>query len=110
MRVRVSRRQKISLGELIGFGQGKRTEEAVAGFSGVLETQAGDLAGGGVDLVVIVTVDFVSQNAADIIQGGEVLQGTGADDAILEPAVRTLDLAFRLRGEGIGDIHAHADA
>ena len=94
------------LGGGIGFGQGKGSEEAVAEFSGILEAQAGDLAGGGVDLMVIVAVELVAQDAADLFQGGEVLEGTGADDAILQPAVRAFHLALGLRGEGIGDIHS----
>jgi len=40
----------------------KRAEEAGAGISGIVETHAGDLAGGGMDLVIIVAVNLVAQD------------------------------------------------
>ncbi len=45
------------------------------------------------------------QNTADIFQIGQFFESTGADDAILEPAVWAFHLALGLRGEGISDIH-----
>ena len=75
------------LGRSVGFGQGKRAEETVAGFPSLIETQAGDLACGGVNLVVIVTIHLIAQDTPCFLQGGEVLESTGTDDAILKPAV-----------------------
>jgi hypothetical protein len=47
------------LGRGIRLWQGKGTEEAGAGFLGVVEADAGDLTGGGMDLMVVVTVDLI---------------------------------------------------
>jgi hypothetical protein len=85
--------------------QSKGAEEADAGFSSMIKPQAGDLAGDGVDLVVVVAVDFIAQDAADFFQVGKLFQGAGTDNTILEPAIGAFDLALGLRGEGIGDIH-----
>ena len=57
----------------VGPGQGKRTEEAGAGFSGVVEANAGDLTGGGMDLMVVVPIDLVAQDATHFFQAGDVL-------------------------------------
>jgi len=82
-------------------------EEAGAGFPGVIEANAGDLTGSGVDLVVVVAIDFVVQDAPNFFQIGDVLQSTSADNAVLQPAVRAFDLTFGLRRESIGDVHTH---
>jgi hypothetical protein len=71
----------------------------------MLESQAGYFTGGGVDLVVIVAVKFIMQDAAYILQRSQFFEGTSADDAILEPAVGALHFALGLRRESIGDIH-----
>jgi hypothetical protein len=69
------------LGRYRGLAK-QRGGRAVACFPGVFDVYAGDLAGGGVNLVIVVSVDFVTQNGADIFQGSEVLEGTSADDAV----------------------------
>ena len=57
------------------------------------------------DLVVVVTDDLIPEHRPNILQLHNIFQGAGADDPILQPAIRSLDLAFGLRGKGIGDIH-----
>jgi hypothetical protein len=90
----------------VGFGQGKGAEEAVAISPGSVEADAGDLFGGGVDLMVIVAVYFFLQDKTNIFNSRDVFQSTGTNDAVLQPAVRSLDFSLGLRGQGIDDIHA----
>ena len=57
----------------------------------------GDLACCGVELMVVVAVDFFSQHAAHLFHGGELFVASGAHDAILQPPAGSLYLAFGLR-------------
>lgn len=90
----------------VRFGQGERAKEAVAILLGLLEADGRDFAGGGMHLVVVIAFEFFLQHRAGILQGGDVIQGASAHDAVLQPAVRALDLAFCLWGEGMGDFDA----
>jgi hypothetical protein len=66
----------------------------------MIESQAGYFTGGGVDLVVIVAIKFIMQDAAYILQGGQFFEGTSTDDAILEPAVGAFHFTLGLRRPG----------
>ena len=48
------------LGGAIRFGDGEGTKETQAGFAGVVEADGWDFAGSGMDLVVVISIDFVS--------------------------------------------------
>ena len=89
----VSRRQKTSC------GQGEGTDEAVARSAGFVEWKAGDLLGCGMDLLVVVAMQLLFQDSANLFPGADSLQGTSADDAVLEPAVGPFDLALGLGRE-----------
>ena len=82
----------------VGTGDGEGTEEAVAISLGALGAYVGDFTGGGMDLVIVVPVDFGVEGSADVLASGQVVVDTGAHKAILEPAKRSLDLALGLRG------------
>jgi len=92
-------------GGSIRLGQGEAAEEAVAGLFGAGKTDRGDFSGGRMDLVIIVALDFFVQDRASVRQGGDVFQGAGADNPILEPTIGSFDLAFGLGREGIDNIH-----
>lgn len=57
------------------------------------------------DLVVIVAVNLLPQNAAYTSQLIEFLQGAGSNDAVLKPEVGSFDPGFGLRREGVDDFH-----
>ena len=84
------------LGGGVRLGQGEGSEEAVAILASMFKAQAGDLTGGGVDLMVVVTVELIPQDRADLIQGSQLFESAGTDNAILQPTVRAFDFAFGL--------------
>lgn len=47
--------------------------------------------------MVVVAIELVGQDAAHLVQGSKLLEGTVAGDAILEPTVRAFHLALSLR-------------
>jgi hypothetical protein len=72
-------------GGSVRFGKREAAEETIARLFGVGEANGGDLAGGGMDLVIIVAMDFIVQDGASVSQGGDVFECAGADNSILEP-------------------------
>ena len=73
----------MSLVEVYGFWQDKRSEEAVAFFPGFLKANARDFPGSGMDLVVIVAVDLLFQHRADFFDSCQLLYSAGSDNAVL---------------------------
>ena len=61
----------------------------------------GDFQGGGVNLFIVVTVAFIIKNMLGVFDIFDIFADAGADEVILEPAIRPFDLAFGLRGEGV---------
>jgi len=51
--------------------------------------------------VVVIAVHFAAEDLSGLLDQLHVFPGAGADQAILEPAVRTFDLTFGLRREGV---------
>ena len=93
------------LGRRVWFGQGEGTEQAVACSPGFLEADAGNLLGDGVDLMIVVAIDLVSQDRSSFFKGGDVLIDTRSDNSVLQPAVGPFDLAFGLGRQGEVNIH-----
>ena len=56
--------------------------------------------------MLVVAIDLFAKNGSDLSEFRDLLQGTGADNAILHPTVRPLDLALSLRRQGKDDVHA----
>jgi hypothetical protein len=52
-------------------------------------------------LVIVIAVDFGTEDLAGLDDRLDVFSGTCSDEPILEPAIRPFDLAFGLRREGI---------
>jgi len=55
----------------------------VAGGASGCEAVAGDFSGRGVNLMMVVPLHFVLQDRSDILEGGQFVQGTRANQAIL---------------------------
>ncbi len=73
-----------------------RAKECVAVISSFLEADIGDLTGRGVHLAVVIAVELFMQDISYLRNLSDVFQGAGADDAILQPAVRPLNLSLGL--------------
>jgi hypothetical protein len=61
-----------------------------------LKTKIRDFLSGGVDLVVVISVDFLSKDLLSWFGVGDILSDTGSDESILEPAIRSLNLTSGL--------------
>jgi hypothetical protein len=70
-----------------------------------LEPEIGDFLCGGVDLLVIISVEFMVKDPLSLIDFGDILSDTGSDETILEPTIRSFHFALSLRREGIDDLH-----
>jgi hypothetical protein len=68
-----------------------------------LETQIGDFLGCGVNLLVVVSVEFVIKNPLGLVDLFDIFSDTGADESVLEPTVGSFHFTFGLRGQGISD-------
>jgi hypothetical protein len=90
----------------VGLRKGEGTEERLTRPSCPFESHVRDLARRRMDALVVVTIDLVLEDGANIVEGGELIEGRRADRSILEPAVGPLDFALGLRRERIGDVHA----
>ena len=83
-------------GGTVRFGKDERPEQGSAGSSGLGEAEVWDHARRGVNLEMIVAMDLFLEDLANLLDRGELFQGGGSDDAVLEPTVGTFDLALGL--------------
>ena len=81
-------------------------KEALAGSEGSLEADLRDLACSRMNPLMVVSIDFLTQDRTDLLQGDELFPGGCSHDVILEPAVGTLDFSLGLGREGINDVDA----
>ena len=81
-------------------------EETLAGSEGSLEADLRDLACSRMNPLMVVSIDFLTQDRTDLIESDELFPGGCSDDVILEPAVGTLDFSLGLGREGINDVDA----
>jgi len=70
-----------------------------------LESQIGDFLGGGVDLLVVISVEFVVKNPLGLFDLGDILSDTGSNQSILEPSIGSFDFASGLGRKGVNDLH-----
>lgn len=86
---------------------GKGAKERTMFVLRLFEAQGGDFMSGRMDLQVIVAMDFFTQDWTRNRQVGNMFEGTGADKAVLQPAIRTFNLALGLRRESVNYIRIH---
>jgi hypothetical protein len=84
----------------------KGWEEGLVKLEGFLKTDGGDFEGGGVDLAVVVAMDFAIEDGLGLTDISDVIAAAGANQVVLEPAVRALDFSFGLWGKGVDDLDA----
>jgi hypothetical protein len=58
-----------------------------------------------VNLLVIISVEFMIKDPLSLIDFGDILSDTGSDESVLEPTIGSFHFALGLRGKGIGDFH-----
>jgi len=81
------------------------SEERLFVFEGPLESLVGDFLGGGVKLLVVISVEFKIKNPLSLFDLSDIFSDTGPDQSVLEPAVGTFHFPFGLWRQGIGDFH-----
>jgi len=69
-----------------------------------LKSKIRDFLSGGVNLVVVISSEFLVKEFLSVLDFGYIFSDTGSDESVLEPAVGSFDLASGLRGEGVDDL------
>jgi len=57
------------------------------------------------DLLVVIAVEFMIKNPLGLFYFGDILSDTGSDESVLEPTVRSFNLASGLRGKRVNDLY-----
>jgi hypothetical protein len=70
-----------------------------------LESQIGDFLGRGVNLLVVISVEFKIKNPLSLFDLFDVFSDTGTDESVLEPTIGTFDFASGLGRKGVNDLH-----
>jgi hypothetical protein len=70
-----------------------------------LKTKIRDFLGGGVNLSVVISMDFLSEDLLGGFDICDIFSDTDSDQPVLEPAIRAFHFPFGLRRQGIGDFH-----
>jgi hypothetical protein len=70
-----------------------------------LEAEVRNFLSCGVDLAVVISMEFLVKDALGLLDVGYIFADTGSDEPVLEPAVRPFNFASGLRGKGMGDLH-----
>jgi hypothetical protein len=68
------------------------SEERLLLFESFLESEVRDLLSGGVNLVVIISSEFLVENLLSLLDLGGIFSDTGTDEVVLEPAIGSFDL------------------
>jgi hypothetical protein len=69
-----------------------------------LETVIGNLLGGGVNLAVVISMEFLIKDSLGVFNIGYIFADAGSDQTVLEPTVRPFNFASGLRGKGMSDV------
>jgi hypothetical protein len=70
-----------------------------------LKTKIRNLLGGGVNLSIVIAMDFLSEDLLGGFDVGDIFSDTDSDQPVLEPAIRAFHFPFGLWRQGIGDFH-----
>jgi hypothetical protein len=83
----------------------KFPKERLPLFQGSLETVIGNLLGGGVNLAVVISMEFLIKDSLGVFNIGHIFADAGSDQPVLEPTVGSFNFASGLRGKGMSDVH-----
>jgi hypothetical protein len=70
-----------------------------------LKSEIRDFLSGGVNLVVVISTEFLVQDPLSLLDIGDILPDAGSDQSILEPAIGSFNLASGLGRKGVNDLH-----
>jgi hypothetical protein len=70
-----------------------------------LKAKIRNLLGGGVNLSVVISVDFLPKDVLGGLNIGDIFSNTDSDQPVLEPAIGAFHFSFGLWRQGIGDFH-----
>jgi len=70
-----------------------------------LKTKIRDLLGSGVNLSVVISMDFLPEDLLGGFDVGDIFSDTDSDQSVLEPAIGAFYFSLGLWREGIGDFH-----
>ncbi len=83
----------------------KGSEERAFFFECSLEPQIGDFLCGGMDLLVVISVELIVKNVLGLFDFGDILSHTRSDESVLEPTIRPFNFTSRLGREGVNDLY-----
>jgi len=83
----------------------KGPEERAFFSESLLEPEIGDFLGGGVDLLMIIAVEFMVKNPLSLCDLGDILSDTGSDESILEPTIGSFNFTSGLGRMGVNHLH-----
>ena len=92
-------------GRLIRRFDLKGSEERTFFSESLLEPEIGDFLSGGVDLLVVISVEFMVKNPLGLFDFGDILSDTGSDESVLKPPIRSFNLTSGLGRKGVNDLH-----
>jgi hypothetical protein len=81
------------------------SEERLILFYGFLESPIGDFLGGGVKLLMVVSIEFMIKNPLSLFDLFDIFSDTGADESVLEPTIGSFDFASGLGRKGVNNLH-----
>jgi len=70
-----------------------------------LKTKIRDLLGSGMNLLVVISMEFLVQDPLGLFDFSDIFPDAGSDESVLEPAIGSFNLASGLRGERMGDLY-----
>jgi hypothetical protein len=82
----------------------KLSKERPLLFESSLESKIRDLLSGGVNLVMVISSEFLVEDLLSLLDLDDIFSDAGSDEVILEPAIRSFNLASGLRGKGMDDL------
>jgi len=81
------------------------SEERTFFFESIMEPEIRDFLGGRMDLLVVISVEFVVKNPLGLFDFADIFSDTGSDEMVLEPAIGSLNFASGLRRKGVNHLH-----
>jgi hypothetical protein len=70
-----------------------------------LKSEIRDFLSGGVNLAVVILVEFLIKDLLGVFDLSHIFTDTGSDEVVLEPTVRPFNFTSGLRGKGMSNLH-----
>jgi hypothetical protein len=82
----------------------KFSKERLFLLQSLLKAEVRDLPSRGVNLAVVIAMEFLVKESLGLLDVGDLFADTGSDETVLEPAIRSFNFASGLRGKGMGNL------